>query len=84
VDLRDGVITFTAANEIKLACGDASLSLKKDGTVTIEGKKTLTATGAESSLELASAGATLSGENAKVSGKTLTEITGEMMVRING
>jgi type VI secretion system secreted protein VgrG len=84
VDLKDGVVTITAAKEIKLVCNKASLSLKEDGTVTIEGKKTLTATGAKSSLELASAGATLSGQNAKVCGKTLTEITGEMMVRING
>jgi type VI secretion system secreted protein VgrG len=84
VDLKDGVVTITAAKEIKLVCNKASLSLKEDGTVTIEGKKTLTATGAKSSLELASAGATLSGQNAKVCGKTLTEITGEMMVTING
>ena len=83
VDLKDGVITITAANEIKLACGDASLSLKKDGTVTIQGKKTLSATGAESKLELAAAGATLSGQNAKVSGKTMTEISGGSIVKIN-
>jgi hypothetical protein len=66
VDLKEGVATITAANEINLVCGDASLSLKSDGTVTIQGKKTLSATGAESKLELASAGAKLSGANAVV------------------
>jgi type VI secretion system secreted protein VgrG len=79
VDLKEGVITITAANEINLVCGDASLSLKKDGTVTIAGKKTLSATGAESKLELAAAGATLSGQNATVSGETMTEIRGGMV-----
>jgi type VI secretion system Vgr family protein len=77
VDLKDGVVTITAANEIKLECGGASLSLKSDGTVTIQGKKTLSATGAESKLELAAAGAKLSGANA------MTEISGGM-VKING
>jgi type VI secretion system secreted protein VgrG len=83
VDLKEGVVTITAANEISLVCGDASLSLKKDGTVTIQGKKTLDAIGGDSKLELASAGATLSGQNAKVSGKTMTDISGSM-VTING
>jgi type VI secretion system secreted protein VgrG len=84
VDLKDGVITITAAKEIKLVCGDASLGLNSDGTVTIEGKKALSASGAQSKLELAAAGATLSGQNAKVSGDTTTEISGGVMVKING
>jgi len=78
---KDGVITITAAKEIKLVCGDASLGLNSDGTVTIEGKKTLSASGAQSKLELAAAGATLSGQNAKVSGDTTTEISGGVMVK---
>jgi type VI secretion system secreted protein VgrG len=82
VDLKDGVATITAANEIKLVCGDASLSLKKDGTVVIQGKKSLSASGAEAKLELDSAGATLSGQKATVAGKTMTEISGDM-VQIN-
>jgi type VI secretion system secreted protein VgrG len=82
MDLQDGIITITAANEINLVCGTASLSLKSDGTVTIQGKKTLSATGADSKLELASAGATLSGQNATISGKTMTDISGGM-VKIN-
>ena len=77
VDLKEGVVTITAENEINLVCGDASLSLKKDGTVTIQGKNTLSAIGAKSKLELASAGAKLSGADA------MTEISGGM-VKING
>jgi hypothetical protein len=42
----------------------------------------LSATGAEAKLELAAAGAKLSGQNATVSGKTMTEISGGM-VKIN-
>ena len=80
---KEGVATITAAKEIKLVCGEASLSLKSDGTVTIQGKKTLSATGAGAKLELAAAGATLSGQNAKVSGTTMTDISGGM-VKING
>jgi len=79
---KDGLATITAANEINLVCGGASLSLKSDGTVTIQGKKTLNATGAESKLELAAAGATLSGQNAKLSGQTMTDISGGT-VKIN-
>jgi type VI secretion system secreted protein VgrG len=79
---KDGLATITAAKEIKLECGEASLSLKSDGTVTIQGKKTLSATGAGAKLELAAAGAKLSGQNATVSGKTMTEISGGM-VKIN-
>jgi hypothetical protein len=44
----------------------------------------LSASGAQSKLELAAAGATLSGQNAKVSGDTTTEISGGVMVKING
>jgi len=82
VDLKEGAVTITAANEIKLVCGDASLSLKKDGTVVIQGCQSVSAVGAKSELKLAAAGAKLAGENATVSGKTMTEITGGM-VKIN-
>ena len=82
VDLREGVVTITAAKEISLVCGKASLSLKQDGTVEIRGSEKVKAVGAGSELELAQAGAKLSGETAAVSSKTVTEITGSM-VKIN-
>jgi type VI secretion system secreted protein VgrG len=83
LDLKEGVVTITAANEINLVCGDASLSLKKDGTVVIQGGKSISAAGNKSELQLAAAGAKLAGENATVSGGTMTEISGGM-VKING
>jgi hypothetical protein len=61
-------------------CGDASLSLKKDGTVTIQAPTSVTATGGTTAqLELATAGAKLSGANATVDGKMLTKISGGMV-----
>jgi len=42
-------------------------------TVTIQGPKSVSATGAKSELELAAAGAKLAGENATVSGTTMTK-----------
>jgi type VI secretion system secreted protein VgrG len=75
VDLKEGVVTITAKNEIHLVCGDATLSLKSDGTVTIKGPKAVNATGAMSELELA-------GPGAKLSGKPMTKISGGM-VEIN-
>jgi type VI secretion system secreted protein VgrG len=75
VSLREGVVTITAKNEINFVCGDATLSLKSDGTVTIKGPKAVNATGADSELELAASGA-------KLSGKPMTKISGGM-VEIN-
>jgi type VI secretion system secreted protein VgrG len=69
MDLKEGVITITAKHEINLVCGGATLSLKSDGTVTIQGRKAVSATGAESKLELTAAGADLSG-------KPMTRISG--------
>jgi len=37
VDFKDGVAVIRADNEIRLECGEASLTLKKDGTVEIKG-----------------------------------------------
>jgi type VI secretion system secreted protein VgrG len=79
-DLKEGVVTITAQHEIRLVCGDASLSLKKDGTVTIQAPTSVTATGGTTAqLELATAGAKLSGANATVDGKMLTKISGGMV-----
>jgi type VI secretion system secreted protein VgrG len=75
VDLKEGIVTITAKNEINLVCGDATLSLKSDGRVTIKGPKAVNATGAMSELELA-------GPGAKLSGKPMTKISGGM-VEIN-
>ena len=83
MDLQDGVITITAANEINLVCGTASLSLKKDGTVVIQGSESVSVAGNNSQLALAAAGARLAGESATISGNTMTDVSGGM-VKING
>jgi type VI secretion system secreted protein VgrG len=82
VDFKDGVAQFLATEEIRLVCGQASLTLKKDGTVEIKGAKQVSADGAGSKLGLASAGASLKGATASIAGTSSTTITGNT-VKIN-
>jgi type VI secretion system secreted protein VgrG len=74
--------TISAADEIKLECGGASISLKKDGTITISASHTVTASGAQGAVELGPTGGKLSGLVCSVSGSTMSEVTGAM-VKIN-
>jgi type VI secretion system secreted protein VgrG len=73
---------LTAADELRLECGGASITLTKDGTITINAAQTVTASGAQGALELGPTGGKLSGLVATVSGTTLSEMTGAM-VKIN-
>jgi len=73
---------LTAADELRLECGSASITLTKDGTVTINAAQTVTASGAQGALELGPTGGKLSGLVATVSGTTMSEMTGAM-VKIN-
>ncbi|MFO7179179.1 MAG: type VI secretion system tip protein VgrG [Pseudomonadota bacterium] len=82
ISLDGGVLKITAADELTLQCGAASISLKSDGTVSISGTNKVSAAVNTSMLELAPAGASMSGQKAAVSGMALTEITGGM-VKIN-
>ena len=82
MDLKDGVTTILADEEIRLACGAASIILKKDGTVEIKGAKQVRADGADAKLELKSDGASLDGKHAAISGVQQTTITGRT-VKIN-
>jgi type VI secretion system secreted protein VgrG len=82
VELKSGKIAVTAATEISLSCGGASITLKKDGTIEIAGSQKISLTGGQGSIELAAAGATMSGPKATVSGAGSTEITGAV-VKIN-
>ncbi|HEY2901175.1 MAG TPA: type VI secretion system tip protein VgrG, partial [Polyangia bacterium] len=82
VELKDGKITVTAAEEMVLQCGSASISLKKDGTIEINGAQKVLATGGGSGVELVQAGATVSGTKTTMSGTALAEITGAI-VKIN-
>jgi type VI secretion system secreted protein VgrG len=82
VDLKGGTVEIMAADEIKLTCGGATISLKKDGTIEITGSTKVTATGGGSAVELAAAGATVSGTKVSISGTAMTEVTGAI-VKIN-
>ena len=83
VKLADGILTLSAATELKLCCGDAIISIKSDGTIDITGPQKVTACGGKAGhLELAGTGATVSGPSATVSAKGMTEITGGI-VKIN-
>ena len=84
VHLLGGTASIDAADEIKLTCGGSTISLAKDGTITITGGKQVTTTGGTSSaVDLVAAGATMSGATATVSGTTVTEITGGGVVKVN-
>ncbi len=82
VHLLGGTASIDAADEIKLTCGGSTISLAKDGTITITGGKQVTTTGGGSGVDLVAAGATMSGTKATVSGTSTTEVTGGI-VKIN-
>jgi type VI secretion system secreted protein VgrG len=82
VRLESGKISLTASKEIALTCGQASVTLKQDGTIVISGGTKIDLSGAQGSIELAAAGATISGPKVAISGSASTEITGAI-VKIN-
>jgi type VI secretion system secreted protein VgrG len=84
VDLKDGVLTISSANEIVLACGTSRISIRKDGTIELDGPQMLKATGGGggAGIELTQPGATVTGTKATLTGHSLTEITGGI-VKIN-
>jgi hypothetical protein len=74
--------TLSAADEIRLQCGGASISLTKDGTITISASHTMTASGAQGAVELGPTGGKMSGLMCSLSGTTVSEVTGAL-VKIN-
>jgi type VI secretion system secreted protein VgrG len=82
VELKDEKLTLIGASEISLVCGNASITLKKDGTIEVAGQTKVALSGGQGSIELAAAGATMSGPKVSVSGAGSTEITGAV-VKIN-
>jgi type VI secretion system secreted protein VgrG len=73
---------LSAADELRVECGSASITLTKDGIITINASQTVTVSGAQGAVELGPTGGKLSGLVASVSGTTLSEVTGAM-VKIN-
>ena len=75
-----GKLTLTAASEISLVCGGASLTLKADGTIEVTGT-TVTTSGSGGSVEAGGAGVTVTGGQVSVSGGVV-DVSGAA-VRIN-
>jgi type VI secretion system secreted protein VgrG len=82
LSFNDASATLTATDQIKIECGSASITLTKDGTITISASQTVKASGAQGAVELGPQGGKLSGLVCSVSGTTMSEITGAM-VKIN-
>ena len=81
-DLRDGVVTMLADKEIKLECGKASLSLKQDGTIEMNGSSLkitgtdqIEANGKGAVMKLSQA-AELTGSQVMVKGQEATHLEG--------
>jgi type VI secretion system secreted protein VgrG len=82
VSFSGGRLTLSAQTEISLVCGPASITLKSDGTITIDAPQNVTASSGGSGLELVPASATMSAAKATVAGQGITEIVGGI-VKIN-
>jgi type VI secretion system secreted protein VgrG len=66
-----------ATSELSLVCGDASITLKSDGTITINGAKEVHLEALSSALKLDALGGTLSGPKLKSLATDENEITGK-------
>ncbi len=82
VSLSAGNATVTATSSLSLQCGSASITLKKDGSIEVNGEQKVALSGGGSTVGLEAAGATVAGKKVAVSGSTITEITGAL-IKIN-
>ena len=82
VHLEGPDATISAKSSITLSCGQASITLKSDGTIEVNGSQKVSLNGGGSTVGLEAAGATMSGMKVGVSGATITEITGAL-IKIN-
>jgi len=82
ISLSAGDATVVAADSLTLKCGGAAISLKKDGTIEINGSQKVAIGGGTSTVELDQAGAKMSGMKVGISGQAVTEITGAL-IKIN-
>jgi type VI secretion system secreted protein VgrG len=79
VELDGGKIEVTAAQELSLVCGAASIKLKSDGTIEINGGKEVSLGAQQSTLKLEAAGGTLSAPKLTSSAIGVHEITGALI-----
>jgi type VI secretion system secreted protein VgrG len=82
INLSGPDATVTAKSSLTLQCGEASITLKTDGTITINGSQKVALSGGGSTVGLEASGATMSGMKVGVSGQAITEITGAL-IKIN-
>jgi len=74
--------TVIAKSSLTLKCGEASITLKNDGSIEINGSQKVNLSGGGSTVGLEAAGATMAGMKVGVSGQAITEITGAL-IKIN-
>jgi type VI secretion system secreted protein VgrG len=82
VHLEGPDATVMAKSSLTLKCGDASITLKNDGSIEINGKQKVNLNGGGSTVGLEQAGATMKGMKVGVTGESVTEITGAL-IKIN-
>jgi type VI secretion system secreted protein VgrG len=74
--------TVMATSSLTLKCGGASITLKDDGSIEINGSQKVNLSGGGSTVGLEQAGATMKGMKVGVTGEAITEITGAL-IKIN-
>ncbi len=82
ITLDGGTISIGAAEELLLSCGAAKLSLKADGTLSLQGPKEVGIGSGGSSVKLEPASAVVNGSAVNVTASGMMEISGAM-VKIN-
>jgi type VI secretion system secreted protein VgrG len=80
--IKDNKMVLQGTEELVLQCGASKISLKKDGTIAIEGGKLVTAKVSDSTVKLEPAKAALAGPAVEVNGVGQTKIAGAI-VKIN-
>lgn len=88
-----GNISISAASSISLSCGKASITLKSDGTITIDGKTVSTTGSASASMTSGPASfsatseggvADMTGTDSTVTGKTSATLTSDVETSVSG
>ncbi|WP_394849799.1 type VI secretion system tip protein VgrG [Pendulispora brunnea] len=79
VSVKENTVTVDAMAEIVLQCGQSSISLKSDGTITITGKKEVCVSSGGSSLSTTPQKAALNGPNTDVTSKAITTVGGALV-----
>ena len=82
VHLEGPDATVMAKSSLTLKCGEASITLKNDGSIQINGSQKVNLSGGGSTVGLEQAGATMKGMKVGISGDAITEITGAL-IKIN-